>query len=90
MINGNINAQTVVVRGKINGNIVANDKIEIKANTELYGDIRASKLAMEEGVTFVGKTEITPKKVGPAPARPPLRPADVPKISEPPGVLAGR
>jgi len=62
MINGNINAQTVVVRGKIKGDIVANDKIEIKANTELFGDIRASKLAMEEGVTFVGRTEITPKK----------------------------
>lgn len=63
VITGNIHAQTVVVRGKINGNIVANDKIDIKANTELYGDIRACKLAMEEGVTFEGKTEITPKKV---------------------------
>ena len=73
VINGNINAQTVVVRGKINGNIVASDKIEIKANTELYGDIRASKLAMEEGVTFVGKMEINPKKVA-ATAPPPLRP----------------
>jgi cytoskeletal protein CcmA (bactofilin family) len=62
VINGNISAQTVVVRGKIKGNVVANDKIEIKANTELFGDIRASKLAMEEGVTFVGRTEINPKK----------------------------
>ena len=74
VINGNIRAQIVVVRGKINGNIVANDKIEIKANTEFFGDIRTSKLAMEDGVTFVGKTEISPKKVAPASA-PPLLPA---------------
>ena len=39
IINGNINAQSVVVRGKITGNIVAKDKIEIKTKTELFGDI---------------------------------------------------
>ncbi|MCI0540935.1 MAG: polymer-forming cytoskeletal protein [Verrucomicrobiales bacterium] len=89
VIKGNIHAQIVVVRGKINGNIIANDKIDIKANTELFGDIRASKLAMEEGVTFVGKTEISPKKVRPA-AAPPLLPADVPKISEPTRRPGGR
>ena len=72
MIKGNINAQSVVVRGKINGDINATEKIDIKTNTELFGDIRASRLAMEEGVTFVGKTEISPKKVSltTAPSRP--------------------
>src|SRR5215467_10588413 len=65
VVNGNINAQNVVVRGKVNGNIVAKEKIEIKAKTELFGDIRASKLAIEEGVTFVGKTEVNPNKVAP-------------------------
>src|ERR1017187_9707100 len=34
VINGNINAQSVVVRGKINGNINAKEKIEIKAKTD--------------------------------------------------------
>jgi cytoskeletal protein CcmA (bactofilin family) len=79
----------VVVRGKINGNIVAKDKIEIKAKTELFGDIRASKLAIEEGVTFVGKTEVNPNKVAPTTA-PPSRPAEVPKIPEPATKGAGR
>ena len=71
VVNGNINASSVVVRGKINGNIVAKDKIDIKAKTELFGDIRATKLAIEEGVTFVGKTEVNPNKV--APSAPPAR-----------------
>ena len=43
------------LRGKINGNISAKEKIEIKTKTELFGDIRAAKLVVEEGVTFVGK-----------------------------------
>ena len=72
VINGNINVGNVIVRGKVNGNVVAKDKIEIKSKAELFGDIRSSKLAIEEGVTFVGKTEVNPNKVAPtAPPRPP-------------------
>ena len=81
VVNGNINATNVVVRGKVNGNISAKEKIEIKAKTELFGDIRATKLVIEEGVTFVGKTEVNPNKV--APIAPPSRPGDMPKIPEP-------
>ena len=79
IINGNVSAQSVVVRGKMNGNINAKEKIEIKAKTELFGDIRASKLVIEEGVTYVGKTEVNPNKVAPSPARP----GEAPKITEP-------
>lgn len=80
VINGNINAQSVVVRGKVNGNINAKEKIEIKTKAELFGDIRASKLTVEEGVTFVGKTEVNPNKV--SPTAPPPRP-EPSKAAEP-------
>jgi cytoskeletal protein CcmA (bactofilin family) len=82
VVNGNINAQSVVVRGKVNGNINAKDKIEIKSKAELFGDIRATKLIVEEGVTFVGRTEVNPNKVAPTPS--PARPGEPPKTSEPP------
>lgn len=77
VVNGNINAQSVVVRGKINGNITAKEKIDIKTKAELFGDIRASKLSVEEGVTFVGKAEVNPNKVSPA------RPTEAPRLPEP-------
>ncbi|MHC1766058.1 MAG: polymer-forming cytoskeletal protein [Verrucomicrobiia bacterium] len=64
-VTGNISATTVYARGKVNGNITAKEKVEIKARTELFGDIRAAKLAIEEGVTFVGKIEVNPNKVSP-------------------------
>jgi cytoskeletal protein CcmA (bactofilin family) len=67
VINGNVTANTVIVRGKLNGNVHAKDKIEIKSKAELFGDIRAAKLAIEEGVTFVGRTEVNPNKVTPTP-----------------------
>src|SRR5271168_4414335 len=85
VITGNISAQTVVVRGKVNGNITAKEKIEIKAKAEVFGDIRDTKLAIAEGVTFVGKTEVNPNKV--APTVPPGRPLDLPKIPETPAKL---
>jgi cytoskeletal protein CcmA (bactofilin family) len=78
VVNGNINVNTVVVRGKINGNVVAKDKIEIKAKTELFGDIRSAKLSIEEGVTFVGKTEVNPNKTSPAPSPAATRPSPPP------------
>ena len=82
VINGHINVTNVVVRGKVNGNINAKDKIEIKAKTELFGDIRATKLVIEEGVTFVGKTEVNPNKVAPTPP-PRTSMPEVPRIPEP-------
>ena len=80
VVTGNIGAQSVLVRGKVNGNINAKDKIEIKSKAELFGDIRATKLVIEEGVTFVGKTEVNPNKVQPTPL--PARSAETPRIPE--------
>ena len=68
----------------VNGNIVAREKIDIKTKAELFGDIRSAKLVIEEGVTFVGKTEVNPNKVAPtAPPAPPTRGGDTAKIPEP-------
>jgi len=70
VVKGNLNVNAVVVRGKVNGNVTAKEKIEIKTKTELFGDIRSPKLVIEEGVTFVGKSEVNPNKV--SPSAPPL------------------
>jgi cytoskeletal protein CcmA (bactofilin family) len=81
VIRGNLNVTSVVVRGKVNGNITAREKIEVKAKAELFGDIRAPKLVIEEGVTFVGKCEVNPNKASPA-ALPPPRGGETPKLTE--------
>lgn len=91
VINGSINAQSVVVRGKVTGNVTAKEKVEIKAKTELFGDIRATKLIIEEGVTYVGKTEVNPNKVAPSAPPPPIsRGAEPARNSEPAGKVGGR
>ena len=83
VVKGNLNVNSVVLRGKINGNVTAKERIEIKAKTELFGDIRSARLAIEEGVTFVGKTEVNPNKVAPI-APPPPSAAEPAKAAEHP------
>ena len=80
VVTGNINVQSIVVRGKVNGNINAKEKVDIKAKTELFGDVRAAKLVIEEGVTFVGKVDVNPNKVSPTAPRT----GEAPKFPESP------
>ena len=88
VVKGNINAATIIMRGKINGNVIAKEKLDIKSKTELFGDIRAPRLAIEEGVTYVGKTEVNPNKIAPTPA--PAISSDGARGTEPQPAKAGR
>ena len=46
---------TIVTLGKIEGNISASKKIEIRAKSQLIGDIKTPVLFIEEGAAFEGK-----------------------------------
>jgi len=95
VVRGNLHASHVLARGKINGNIAAMDKLEIKAQTELVGDIRAAKLVIDDGVQFVGKADISPspgKKTVPASPSPVhmSKPPDAYKATESTGKPGAR
>ncbi|MCW1912114.1 polymer-forming cytoskeletal protein [Luteolibacter sp. GHJ8] len=53
-----IKTGTVVVYGKVHGNIVAADRVELKASAEVVGDIKAKTLSIEPGAIFVGKSAV--------------------------------
>jgi len=65
-IKGNISSNCVTVLGQVNGNINAKDKIELKASAYVNGDIRSKRMTVEDGVTFVGKSEVNPSGVSPS------------------------
>ena len=65
---GNIKTRSVVVFGKVEGNITVTDRCELKQNAILHGDVAAGKLAIEEGATFMGASTVgTPKTGGSTP-----------------------
>jgi cytoskeletal protein CcmA (bactofilin family) len=67
-IRGNISVDSVTVLGQVNGNLVAKDRIELKSAARVNGDIKARRLTVEDGVTFIGKSEVNPASAAPASA----------------------
>lgn len=62
-LRGEIKTKSVTVYGRVHGNITVEERCELKANAQLHGDLKAARLVIEEGATFVGKSEVTPNKV---------------------------
>jgi cytoskeletal protein CcmA (bactofilin family) len=58
-IRGEIKTKSIVVFGKVQGNITVNERCELKSKCTLQGDLKAARLVIEEGATFVGKSEVT-------------------------------
>jgi len=57
-IKAEIKTKSVVIYGKVHGNITVTDRVELKANAEMVGDIKAAVLSVEAGATFVGKSTV--------------------------------
>ncbi len=69
-VKGNLTIETIAIQGQVNGNITAKDKIELKSTARLHGDIRAKRLTVEDGVTFIGKVEVNPTGTSAAAPKP--------------------
>ncbi len=67
-IRGEIKTKSVTVLGKIHGNITVAERCELKARAQLVGDLKAARVIIEEGATFVGKSEVSSGGKTPAPA----------------------
>src|SRR5476649_1232491 len=62
-IRGEIKTKSVTVLGKVHGNITVEERCELKGRAVLQGDLKAARLVIEDGATFVGKSEVTPNKI---------------------------
>ncbi|MDB6147931.1 MAG: hypothetical protein QOI34_1378 [Verrucomicrobiota bacterium] len=58
-IRGEIKTKSIIVFGKVQGNITVNERCELKSKCTLQGDLKAARLVIEEGATFIGKSEVT-------------------------------
>jgi cytoskeletal protein CcmA (bactofilin family) len=70
-----IKAREIAVLGSVAGNVEATDKIEIRKEAKVVGDIKTARIIIEDGAYFKGAIDIVkpePPKVKPAP---PAQPA---------------
>ena len=54
----NISAREIVVLGKIRGNVVATDRVDIRSEGALTGDVSAARISIEDGAFFKGGIDI--------------------------------
>ena len=79
----NISAREIVVLGKVRGNLTASDRVDIRSDGSLTGDVVAARISIEDGAFFKGgidirkggkesKIEEVTKNVAGANAEPPI------------------
>lgn len=49
-----VRTRSAIIHGRVTGDVVVTDRVELAATAELVGDITAAKIAIQEGATFVG------------------------------------
>src|SRR5229473_2340149 len=54
VVAANINAREIVVLGKVRGNLTASDRVDIRSDGSLTGDVVAARISIEDGAFFKG------------------------------------
>ena len=57
-VKANVNACAVIVQGKLEGNIQASDRVDLKQSAVVMGDIATQRISIDEGAYFKGSVNI--------------------------------
>jgi cytoskeletal protein CcmA (bactofilin family) len=69
-VKAGVKAREIVVLGNIQGNVEATDKVEIRKDARLIGDIKTARIVIEDGAYFKGGIDIIRNEAKPAAAKP--------------------
>ena len=62
VLNSEIHAGAVVVYGRVLGNVFASERVDIRTDGSVIGDISTARISIEDGAQFKGRIEIDPAK----------------------------
>ncbi|MBX7098596.1 MAG: polymer-forming cytoskeletal protein [Myxococcaceae bacterium] len=62
VVEADIDTQNVDVAGRVTGNIVASDKVELKTDCRVVGDIKAPRILIADGASFKGNVDMDVKE----------------------------
>lgn len=65
-VKAEVKARSIIVGGKVEGNLIATEKIELQSKAELLGDLVSKSLLIEHGAIFHGQSNMkgdTPAKI---------------------------
>ncbi|HFE62852.1 MAG TPA: polymer-forming cytoskeletal protein [Caldithrix sp.] len=58
VIEGEVNARSVILGGRIEGNIKVEDKLVLETKSTLIGNLKTKNLVIDEGAVFQGKSDM--------------------------------
>ena len=58
VVAANISAREIVVLGKVRGNMTASDRVDLRGEGSLTGDVVAQRISIEDGAYFKGGIDI--------------------------------
>jgi cytoskeletal protein CcmA (bactofilin family) len=88
-VHASVKAREVVVLGTIQGNVEAAEKIEIRKDAKLVGDIRTARIIIEDGAYFKGSIDIVKAEGLKNVPKPQSAPAPVPSAPAPAAAMPG-
>ena len=74
-VHAGVKAREVVALGVIQGNVEASERIEIRKDAKLVGDIKTARIIIEDGAYFKGSIDIVKPEPKVAPSQPRPQPA---------------
>jgi len=86
-VRAGIKAREIVVLGSIEGDVEALDKIDIRKDAKLIGDIKTARIVIEDGAYFKGSIDIVKVDV-PKPAQPRVQTAAAPSAQSQPAPVS--
>lgn len=81
-VQAGLKAREIIIHGSIQGNVEAVDKIDIKKEAKLVGDIKTTRIVIEDGAYFKGSIDISKAS---KPAAAPVAAAPQPAAQQLPG-----
>jgi cytoskeletal protein CcmA (bactofilin family) len=88
VVAANISAREIVVLGKVRGNLTASDRVDIRSDGSLTGDVVAARISIEDGAYFKGGIDI--RKAGQQPVQGKPNGKDESVAAAEPAVVAAR
>lgn len=87
-IRANVNAKEIIIHGKVDGNLIGSERVELKKSAVLVGDIATQRIVIEDGAYFKGGIDIqkdtTPRRDQAAAASPTGTSTPVTSVVNPP------
>ena len=79
-VRANLEARNVIVHGRVDGNVTASERVDLRKSASLTGDIATARVAIEDGAYFKGTIDIQKTE---APAKPEVKPTPVASVPAP-------